>query len=374
METGSTPWLEIWKRWPEMQADAFRNWVKGWSQIADWGKKGEKVAMEALPEDLYNQWISYMKDLMEKFPPPLEGLGPETFLKMFSSADIYMQLFAWWMNLFQRFQDVVSGEETMGPEVYEKLFQEWSRGYEEIIKKIFAVAFPQSWQWIAEIYSGEIPRMEAEAVMRFWEPWWEFSQSMLKRWQKGERMTPEQVAGISEEWKRAYERSVGRMLRVPAMGYYREAVEKFDRLLDSLMEFNLVVVDFYASLGSAGDVAIKKLQERLAEMQTSGEGEQLKSFRDLYRLWWQTNEDVYVETFRTEEFSRLLGQLVEKGMEFRSSLQTFIEEIAKDLPFPNRSEMNHLYKTIHELKREVRRQKKELEKLLARQESGEGVG
>lgn len=84
------------------------------------------------------------------------------------------------------------------------------------------------------------------------------------------------------------------------------------------------------------------------------------SFRDLYRLCWQTNEDIYVELFRTEEFSCLLGLLVEKGMEFRAAFRAYVEEITKKLPFLKRYEMNSLYWILDSLKREVRSPKKEM--------------
>jgi polyhydroxyalkanoate synthesis regulator phasin len=110
-------------------------------------------------------------------------------------------------------------------------------------------------------------------------------------------------------------------------------------------------------------------EEKLAAMQVEGKAQPM-SFRDLYRMWWETSEELYIELFRTEEFSKLQGQLVDKGMQFRRDFQAYVEEATKELPFPNRSEMDHLYKIVDKLKREVRTLKKELKEL--RGATGEG--
>jgi class III poly(R)-hydroxyalkanoic acid synthase PhaE subunit len=177
-----------------------------------------------------------------------------------------------------------------------------------------------------------------------------------------EKPSPQAATEMYEGWRKAYEESYGRLLRAPAMGYYREAAEKLRHAVDSITEFNIILSEFYASLQGTGARSFEKLQEKLASMQAEGKAEPI-SFRDLYRLWWETSEELYIELFRTEEFSKLQGQLVNKGMQFRRDFQAYVEEATKELPFPNRSEMDHLYKSVDRLKREVRSLKKELKDL-----------
>lgn len=361
----------MWKKWQGMQADMFKTWMQAWGSRAGGWSGGEKTAEKSWPEAkvLYERWLDYIKEIMGRFGVPAEGVGPETYQKMFQSADIYTRLYSMWVGMLESYRRIIGEEGGYDFEAMRKVLGDWTVEYREIVRKVFAPALPEQLQWIAELYSGDIPLMAAGQIMQLWAPWYDYTRRLMERGFNLERPSPEALVEVYEEWRKAYEESFGRFLRAPVMGYYREAQEKLIHTMDSLNEFNIILSEFYASLQGAGVKGFEKLQEQLATLQTEGKSEHL-SFRELYRLWWQTNEDIYVELFRTEEFSKLLGQLVDKGMQFRRDFQTYVEEAAKELPFPNRSEMDHLYKTVDRLKREVRTLKKELKELRGAGEEG----
>ncbi|MGQ9475553.1 MAG: poly(R)-hydroxyalkanoic acid synthase subunit PhaE [Actinomycetota bacterium] len=370
MESGNgwADWAETWDRWRELQAEAFRAWMDAWGRtltgaFPGWrsptGEEGEGKESAGKVASLHREWLDNMRELMYRFGVPMEGVGPQTFLRAFHTAEIYTGLYSLWMQMYEDYRRTLGGKEGLDLEAMHALLDRWAERYRELVEEVFAPALPDSLRWVAELYSGEIPLMAGGLMAHFWAPWTAFARSMARRGMSLERPTPETALRVYEEWKKAYEESFGRLLRMPAMGYYREAMEKYARAMDSLNEFGIVLAEFYATLQGAGTRGFERLQERLSSLREEG-GEQPMSFRDLYRLWWQTNEDLYVELFRTEEFSRLLGQLVDKGMEFRSAFRAYVEEVTKELPFPNRSEMDHLYRTLDRLKREVRELRREI--------------
>lgn len=361
----------MWKRWQETQADMFKGWMDAWTRVAGgWGQGGEGVE-RSVPDamDFYRRWAEYVQEMMGKFSVPAEGIGPEAFMRMFQTADVYSQLYAMWLEMFEAYRKAAGEGGEYDFEAVSKVLEKWSEQYREIVQKVFAPALPSQLQWIAELYDGEIPLLASGLLMRLWAPWYEYGRRMADQGMKMEKLSPEAAVGVYEGWRKAYEESFGRLLRAPAMGYYREAAEKLRYTVDSLAEFNIMLSEFYAQLQAAGTRSFQKLQEKLAAMQVEGKAQPM-SFRDLYRMWWETSEELYIELFRTEEFSKLQGQLVDKGMQFRRDFQAYVEEATKELPFPNRSEMDHLYKIVDKLKREVRTLKKELKEL--RGATGEG--
>lgn len=354
-------WMDAW-------GSTLSGDLPGWR--APSGGEGRKAG-EA--EALFREWMDHTREFMSRFGVPSTGVGPETFLRALRSAEVYSELYSLWMQMYEDYRRAVGEGGEFDLEAVHALLDRWADRYRELMDKVFAPALPEPLQWVAELYSGEIPLLAGGLMAHFMAPWAEFARSMVERGMGMERPSPETALRVYEEWKKAYEGSYGRLLRMPAMGYYREAVEKYTRAMDSLNEFGIALAEFYAALQGAGARGFERLQERLASLREEG-GEEPMSFRDLYRLWWQTNEDLYVELFRTEEFSRLLGQLVDKGMDFRSSFRAYVEEVSKELPFPNRSEMDHLYRTLDRLKREVRSLRKELNELrkVAAEPAGEG--
>ena len=372
MQDYTAMWSDMWKQWTEMQADIYRGWMEAWTRGMGTGGQAEE---EAWPEakNFYHRWLGYLQEMVSKFSVPTEGVGPETFMKLFQSADVYTKLYSMWMDMYEGYRKIVAEGEMTDFDAMRKVLDSWSEEYRELVDKVFAPALPEQLRWIAELYSGEIPLMAGGLFTQFWAPWADFSKKVMEKTAGMDKPSPDAAVEIYEEWRKAYEDSYGRVLRAPAMGYYREAMEKYTHTMDSLMEFNIVLSKFYASLQSAGLTAVERLQERLAEMQEEGVDAPM-SFRELYRLWWKTNEDIYVELFKTEEYSKLQGQLVDKGMQFRADFQAYVEEATKELPFPNRSEMDSLYKMLHGLRREVRRLSREVDELKAQKQDTTGEG
>jgi predicted nucleic acid-binding Zn-ribbon protein len=90
---------------------------------------------------------------------------------------------------------------------------------------------------------------------------------------------------------------------------------------------------------------------------------QPKTFREFYQYWWTKNEDAYQNLFKTEEFSKLLGQVSEASFEFKKSFDQFLEQQLKLLPIPTKTDLDSLYKTVYELKKQVRAMAKKLSDL-----------
>lgn len=361
MEKNANPWMDWLANWPEMQREMYRQWVDALDKLP--GLKPDVIPGFELPKaaDVYGQWLDYLKELVGKFPAAGTGDGPEVFARMLSSAETYTRLYSWWMDLYRDLQKAAEEGESSS-RAFDDFYHRWSAGYEEMVKGIFAAAMPESLQWAAELVSGEVPRLAMDEAIHFWSPWFDYYVQSIRKLTQGGQPTTETITQAYEDWHSAYQKSFGRIARMPAMGYYRESVEKYSKAMDSLADFGVVLADFYASVANAGRQGMQKLQERLAEATAAGDGGPT-SFRELYRVWWQTNEEIYIELFRTEEFSRLLGELVGRGMNFRENYQAYLEEVTKELPFPNRSEMDSLYKTVYDLRKEVRRLKREVAEL-----------
>ncbi len=321
----------------------------------------------AWAQDLYRRWAEQVQEMVTSMMPGTSGIGPDTFLKMYQSADTYTKFFNFWIEMYRKFMESIP-QQWQGewkPERFEEFWKAWVEQYRQLVENVFAAAVPEPLRWITHIYTGEVPLLTADLLIKFWSPWMEFGAETLARpllpAEPGTGMTS--IIEFYERWRKAYEASLGKLLRTPGLGYFRESYEKLMAGIDSLMEFNIVLADFNGALYQAGVSAMQKLLEKLGESMAAGEYP--NTFREFYDKWWKTNEDIYEELFRTEEFGKLLGQIVDRGMQFRKAYHEFLEEVMKqlDLPVPTRSEMDNLYKTVYQLKKTVRQQAREIEEL-----------
>jgi poly[(R)-3-hydroxyalkanoate] polymerase subunit PhaE len=76
--------------------------------------------------------------------------------------------------------------------------------------------------------------------------------------------------------------------------------------------------------------------------------------KEMYREWLSTFKATYDKLFRTEEFSRLLANLLDKSLDMRKASDSLLQEFLKKSNIPTREEIDELQRDIHDLKKSQR--------------------
>ncbi len=76
--------------------------------------------------------------------------------------------------------------------------------------------------------------------------------------------------------------------------------------------------------------------------------------KEMYREWLSTFKATYDKLFRTEEFSRVLANLLDKSLDLRKASDSLLQELLKKSNIPTREEIDELQREIHELKKAQR--------------------
>jgi poly[(R)-3-hydroxyalkanoate] polymerase subunit PhaE len=75
--------------------------------------------------------------------------------------------------------------------------------------------------------------------------------------------------------------------------------------------------------------------------------------KEMYREWLSTFKATYDKLFRTEEFSRLLANLLDKSLDLRKASDSLLQEFLKKSNIPTRAEIDDLQREIHDLKKSL---------------------
>ncbi len=75
--------------------------------------------------------------------------------------------------------------------------------------------------------------------------------------------------------------------------------------------------------------------------------------KEMYREWLSTFRATYDKLFRTEDFSRLLANLLDKSLDMRKATDNLMQEFLKKSNIPTRGEVDELQREIHELKKSL---------------------
>jgi polyhydroxyalkanoate synthesis regulator phasin len=113
-----------------------------------------------------------------------------------------------------------------------------------------------------------------------------------------------------------------------------------------------------------------KVMDALAENITNKiqHGEEVKSMMALYQEWMSISDKTFVSLFESEDYSKLMAEVSALQMKLKKDTELQMEKMLVNVPVATRTEMDELYKTIYDLKKEVR----QLEKMMEMDSEEEG--
>jgi len=143
---------------------------------------------------------------------------------------------------------------------------------------------------------------------------------------------------------------------IPSIGVTREHQAKILRAFDAFVDLRKVMLEFNKMTTGALSKAVEAVMEALVEK--GKQGEKIRSVRDLNRLWLESADKVFTEMYASEEYLKAQRELSAAGMSFKLMQQEVVEMVLKGLNLPTRSELDDAYKTLYELRKEVKALKK----------------
>ena len=172
---------------------------------------------------------------------------------------------------------------------------------------------------------------------------------------------PMKLADSLKEWKDAYNKTFGVLVKSPVVGSSREMLEQNNRAVDAMIDMLISVSEFMTKALSVG---YKYSQEAFEQyFESVDNGEDPKTFNEFYKMWSKHVENAIETYFYTDEFSKLIAKTADSAMIFKIEYDKVIEKALGDFPIVTKSEVDNVYKNVYNLRREVRELKKELEEL-----------
>lgn len=355
---------DFFEAWSGVQTNLMRLWADTWFGFpkATEGAEGAKESTSpwGTAGDIYNQWLNMCQEMFgEYWKRTPWGIGGQTFEKTLWGAQTYTKLYEFWANAAK----ILSGTSPGGkgiPETYQEFCDFWLKNYNELLRGFFTFPLFEPLRGLLGS-AAELPQMYADGLSKFFRPWMEAMQGLPEKSAEALKKGPQGYADVYRWWLQAYEQTWGRVLRIPPLGLARETMERVQKGNESLIEHYAAMTDYSSALYRVGTEAMQKVATKLGEMYNKGQAP--KTYKEFYTLWWTTNEEAVHELFKSPEFSRLLSRVVDATMRLRKRYDDIMEEYLKALPVPTRSEMNDLYKTLYLLKKEVRKNTKQVREL-----------
>ena len=224
------------------------------------------------------------------------------------------------------------------------------------------VQFPQGMTKAVQD-SGELWRLYLEEWQKLGQPW---SDSLRRApWHFGQASTGNGSALIelTNVYGDAYERTFGRLLESPSLGHTRELNEQMLKGFDAWLDYRRASFEYQVGQGETWTQAFEEFMRKLVSQ--AGKGEAVQSVRQLLFLWIDVIDKVFADTFRTDEYIRKQGHLLNTAAAYRIREREIVEVFLKASHVPSRSELDEAYRRIYDLRKEMKELKRTLQDIKA---------
>jgi len=273
----------------------------------------------------------------------------DTLSKFFGSSSAYQNLFELWQPVLKGMQnkhlDPESWKEMMDPSkiksMVDKLFNFDMAGTEHLQSQM-----------------AQFSELLSSNAGQFGKPWVDAGMRNMQMFPKFAQGSPEALMEMYQNLLKAFDSTVGQSLHIPAVGKDREKMELLSRWINDTSTYASKYLEYQQLMYRTGVEATEKIMAELARKIENGED--ISKFDDFFALWVDINEKTFHQLFETSDFAKINGDVLAASLDARKNYFKMMETAMADLPIALRSEMDDLYKTIYELRKEVNKMKSQM--------------
>jgi polyhydroxyalkanoate synthase subunit PhaE len=343
-------WKDTWSQFqPDKAVGMFDKQFEMFASMKEWGQNAD---LAKFYQDWLQKTVGGLQDFTKMASP---GIGADTMEKMMQAGEVYTKLFSFWTDLAKNMPGQLQADK------WQEFSASMMQDYNKVLESFFAANLPESVKMLMKSPT-EIGEMYQQTMYNLFLPWVDSSERLKESYLKALKGDRQAYMDFTNAWYESFQGSYGKLLHMPAFGLSRESIEKVMHGVETLTQFVSTSNKFNAALYKVGYEAMEKLMQNLTVLTEKGKAPD--SFKEFYKLWWQTNEEAYFNLFKAESFARMMGEVLDAGTKFKKQYDEMLMEIiSSNLPIPTDKDMDSLVKTVYQLKKNLREQGKKIDDL-----------
>lgn len=340
--------MNFFNTWMEGQMNLAKNWFestqKNMSQFT-----GAQQNPFAQGMDLYNSWLSTMNntygEMMKNFGNNTDA--KQSFSGLFNNAQTYLKMYEMWMPMMKSLQD-----KTFTPDMFKNMFNP------ELFKNMLDSMFKMQPDYMKNMLSGM-----SDSMKENFEKMGEQGKAMYASMKDmmGNMNHSSYFDQMNEMYNSFYnnlDTAVAPWMKLMTPGTQKDQVEMMKEMNHQFNVYNMTNSKMQYMMYITGLKAAEEMATNVYSKMTKGED--MSSFLNIYQEWLNVNDAHFVKLFDSEEYSKMQADLNKFGMLLKRNIDLQMEKSMAHLPLINRTEMDDLYKTIHDLKKKISSLEKEV--------------
>lgn len=357
--------------WMNSQMDAYKRMSDAgnmWNNFSNFGSTGFSNPFAAnMPEEwkkgfeaytsYFSNWNKNIASLQQEMTKNFQGNGnaADAFKGFFSNAANFAKFTEMWLPMWKSIQD-----KTFTVESFKAAFSP------EKLKSYVDNIFQYAPEQVRNMYQNAV-NQGSEAFAKFNEMNGNSYQQAMGNWKNMMSAMPsghETFANLNNSYSQmaqSMQQMFAPAMKMMSPGANKDQMEKWALISDKMAKYNLKQAEMQYMMYVTGAKAMEKTAEMVANKLQKSEG--IADMKALYTEYLNLNDKVYVEFFESNEYAAIMAEVNTLNMQLKKEVELQMEKAFAHLPLVPRSEMDELYLTVYELKKEVKNLRRELDKV-----------
>ncbi len=347
-------WFEFQRSFLSQWADSFGRMYQPWTDsLGFWQGATTPYA------GLFSQWSKMIQETIGKTAGQAEeGLGRTVLFRTLGASNVFAALSEFWLDVLADLPELYSAKGDAAKS--RKIFEKWVGRYNRVFEQVVGSPVSDSAQEMMTSWLNILQTYQA-ATGLVWNPW---MQAMPQWREQAERLMKGDWTALTEArslWREAHDDTLGRVVAMPAFGLTKEHTERLKRTYDAFVRFWSSLPAFYELFHPTGMEALKEVFDKVQDLKVEKIGPE--TLREIYMIWWTTNENAFFKLFKSPEFGKAMGEAVTHGLTLKKFLDEVTAEWCKVVSIPSNREFDEVAMVVQELRKKVRQQQKAIEEL-----------
>ena len=345
--------------------ELFNNWNKWYSQMQtanSWANLMNQFNPNNVMDSFktqnenftgfFNQYQELMKNSFGQLTENLQSAGSkDAFSNMMNVSSGFTKFNEMWLPFWKSIQD-----KSFNAEEFKKNFN--FDAYKDLMNNYFGFNSDDSRQYFQQ------------ATEMFQNSFKDFAGQGRNAYQQTQEafqnMNPfggqnifENAANVYTNMQQTFANAVSPLAKMATPNQYTKSAGDWSAILDKTAIYNIKNAEMQYMVYQQGQKVVDSLVDNIISKMENGV--EINNITALYQEWLNIGDKVYVELFESDDYSQLMAEVSAMQLKLRKDFDLQSEKMLAGFPVATKSELDELYKTIYELKKEVRQLEKMLE-------------
>lgn len=329
-----------------------QDWTKGFTQFNPFNMEQMKNSGDNVT-NLFNQYFEMLNYNFATLQKTMQSTtAQDAFRNMMNVNDGFVRFYEMWSPMLKSIQD-----KTFSMDKYKQMID--PSQYKEVMDKFFGFMPEHTNQ-----YFQNFGKLMQDGMKQFGQSGfggYHQMKSMMGNMMPG--FNPAQMFEGMNNGYHTFQNSLNGifapMAKMITPNDYTKSMAEWSEIADKMVVYNIKNAEMQYMIYAQGSQVMDKVAASVVNKLENGE--EVNSVMALYQEWLNISDKEFVALFESDEYAKVMADTASLQMRLRKDIEQLLEKQLVNIPVATRSEIEELYKTIYDLKKQVRQLEKMME-------------